>query len=379
MLGLAARAMGYRVAVLDPDPACPAAAVADRVEVGGYDDVEAALRLSRGCAVVTYELEHVDAAVVDALAELLPVRPGPLALRVTQDRVAERRFMGSLGVPVAAWRAVAVGDDAALSEAIGALGLPLRLKAAFGGYDGRAQVRLADPAEIPAAWVALGRPPGEPLLVERELDFDEELSVVCARGLEGATAVYPLIANRHDTGILVESTLPADRPEGVVSAARGLATTIAGAIELVGVMTVELFLLPGGRLLVNELAPRVHNSGHATIEACATSQFEQHVRAICGLPLGSPALRSPAAMVNLLGTGARRPARVLGLAEALADPALHVHLYDKREVFERRKMGHLTAVAGDPGEALARARAAAGGLAWADRSADALASDHGRG
>ena len=365
MLGFAARAMGYRIRVLDPDPDCPAAAIADHVEVGSYRDVEAALRMANGCSVITYELEHIDAALVEALAERLPVRPGLTPLRVTQDRLAERRFVEANGVPVAPWRVVAVGDDAALAQAAHDLGTPLRLKAAFGGYDGRSQVRIATPDDLAHAWILLDRPHGEPALVEQELAFASELSVVCARSVNGHTQPNPPVSNRHAHGILAESVLPAQVPDAVASEAEALAVHLAGAMGLVGLLTVELFLLPGDRLVVNELAPRVHNSGHATIEASATSQFEQHIRAICGLGLGSAATLSPAAMVNLIGTGGRRPARLTGIAEAHDDPADHLHQYDKLEVFGGRKMGHLTALGADAATALARAATALAHLRWA--------------
>jgi 5-(carboxyamino)imidazole ribonucleotide synthase len=367
MLGFAARAMGYRVAALDPDEACPVAAVADRVEVGSYEDVAAALRMARGCDVVTYELEHVDATLVTALLGAgIPVRPGLLPLQVSHDRLAERRFVEAAGVAVAPWRALVTGDDAALRVAAAELALPLRLKAAFGGYDGRSQVRLATPAGIADAWVRLGAPAGTPALLERELAFESELSVVGARGLDGSMASYPAAGNRHVDGVLVESLLPAPVTADVAHRARAIAERLAVAMDLVGVLTVELFLMPDGTLVVNELAPRVHNSGHATLEACATSQFEQHIRAICNLPLGSAAILSPAAMLNLLGGGARRPAQLSGIAEALSDPAVHLHLYDKREVFAGRKMGHLTALAGSTEEALERTRRAHGRLRWLD-------------
>jgi 5-(carboxyamino)imidazole ribonucleotide synthase len=200
--------------------------------------------------------------------------------------------------------------------------------------------------------------------VEKELAFLAELSVVVARSLDGETAAYPAGRNVHDAGILVESAAPAPVDPDVAAAAHDLATAIAEALDLVGVMTIELFLLPGGHLVVNELAPRVHNSGHWTIEAAMTSQFEQHIRAICGLPLGPATLRSPAATVNLLGTGRRRPARLSGVPQALRAPDVHLHLYDKREVFERRKMGHLTAVAPTVDEALERGRDALAALTW---------------
>jgi 5-(carboxyamino)imidazole ribonucleotide synthase len=365
MLGFAARAMGYRVAVMDPDPDCPAAAIADRIVPAAYDSVEGAVALSDGCAVVTYELEHVDAALVDAvLAAGVPVRPGALALRMTQDRLAERRFVAGLGLATAPWREVA--SEAGLRAAAADLGTPLRLKAPIGGYDGRGQLRIAGPAQIPGAIERLGHPSGAPLLVERELEFAGELSVITARALDGSLACFPIAGNRHDGGILVESVAPAAVPEAVAVAAREIGALIAEALDAVGLVTAELFLMRDGSLAVNELAPRVHNSGHWTIEGARTSQFEQHIRAICGLPLGDPAALGPTAMVNLLGTGGLREAYLEGRAEALADPLVRLHLYEKRRVFERRKMGHLTVSgAADADEALARGRAALARLRWA--------------
>jgi 5-(carboxyamino)imidazole ribonucleotide synthase len=362
MLGLAARELGYRIVVLDPDPDCPAAAVADAVEVGAYHDIDAARRLAGRCDVVTYELEHVALAMVDVVSTVRPVRPGRRALQVSQDRLIERRFLESLGAAVAPWREVT--DETGLGTAALELDLPLRLKAATGGYDGRSQRRLASIGDLEDALGRLGGPGSQPALVEKELDFVMELSVVVARGLDGGTAPYPVGRNRHDDGILVESVAPAPIDEAVVTAAHALAARIAEALDLVGVMAVELFLLPDGRLVVNELAPRVHNSGHWTIEAAVTSQFEQHVRAIRGLPLGPAVLRSAVATVNLLGTGRRREARLAGVPDALRTADLHLHLYDKREVYERRKMGHLTALAPTVEEALERGRSALAALSW---------------
>jgi len=368
MLGTAARAMGYGIRVLDPDPACPASVVADHVAGGGYDDLEAALRLARGCEVVTYELEHVAPGLVDAIEALgVPVRPGARALRVTQDRLAERRFVVAQGVTVAPWREVTVGDDEALDAALDAVGAPARLKAAFGGYDGRSQVRIATTRDRRMAWMDLGRSSGHAALLEREVPFRAELSVVGARGLDGEYRPFALARNVHDEGILVSSEWPAQVPASVSEAAGAIGATLAGAMGLVGVLTVELFLLADGSLVVNELAPRVHNSGHATLDAAATSQFEQHIRAICGLPLGSPEPLAPAAMVNVLGDGARRPARLAGVADALSDDAIHLHLYGKRDVVDRRKMGHLTALAAadeTTQDALARAQMALERLSW---------------
>jgi 5-(carboxyamino)imidazole ribonucleotide synthase len=368
MLGSAARAMGYRVAILDPDPDCPAAAVADRVVIGSYDDIGAALRLADASDVVTYELEHVAADVVQTLAGLVPVRPGHRPLVVTQDRLEERRFIEGAGIAVAPWREVRT-----LAEARAAatdLGLPLRLKLPIGGYDGRGQLRIADAAELDNAWARLGRTEGDALLAERELDFAAELSVVVARAADGTMAAYPIARNRHDAGILVESVAPAPVPAGVAACATAIGTALAEAMDLCGTLTAELFLLADASLVVNELAPRVHNSGHWTIEGAATSQFEQHIRAICGLGLGSTAAHGPTAMVNLLGTGGRRAARLSGLAAALADPAVHLHLYDKRVVFERRKMGHLTALAAELDEALDHANRALAALSWADETTE---------
>ena len=365
MLALAARAMGYRVWVLDPDPDCPTAPVADRVVVGSYDDVDAALELADGAAVVTYELEHVAAAVVEAVAGRRPVRPGLLPLTVTQDRLAERQFVESAGVAVAPWRAVRTPGDVLLAAE---LDLPLRLKIPVGGYDGRNQLRIATPADLDDAWGRLGQAAGAPLLAEREIPFAAELSIVVARDLDGRVVAYPVGRNVHDHGILIETVAPAPVARDVADRATGIGAALAEAMDLCGILTIELFLLDDGSLLVNELAPRVHNSGHWTIEGAATSQFEQHVRAICGLGLGDAHALGPAAMVNLLGDGARRPAQLLGAASALADPAVHLHLYGKREVFERRKMGHATALAATVDEALARARAAVTALTFADEA-----------
>ena len=364
MLALAARAMGYRIAVLDPDPDCPAASVVDRVVVGSYDDVGAALRLADRSEVVTYELEHVAAGVVEALEAGLPVRPGHRPLTVTQDRLAERRFVEGTGVAVAPWREVRSPDET--RAAVAALGLPLRLKLPIGGYDGRGQLRILRIGDLDDAWTKLGRPAGTPLLAERELVFEAELSIVLARDIRGRTATFPIARNLHDAGILVESVAPAPVSSDVAERAAAIGERLAAAMDLCGTLTAELFLLGDGSILVNELAPRVHNSGHWTIEGAETSQFEQHIRAICGLSLGSPAALAPAAMVNLLGTGPRRPARLLGAATALADPSVHLHVYDKRRVFERRKMGHLTALGESVEEALQRARTALAGLRWAD-------------
>jgi 5-(carboxyamino)imidazole ribonucleotide synthase len=368
MLGMAARAMGYRIVVLDPDPDCPAAAVADHMIVAGYDDVGGALRLAERSDVVTYELEHIALEVVRAVDAVVPVRPSRLPLSVTRDRVDERRFVESAGVAVAPWREV--DGPASLREAVDRLGLPARLKSATGGYDGRQQRRLTSMTDVEAAIVAMtdGGRAGGRSLVEGEMAFDAEVSVIVARTVDGRTRVFPLSMNVHDDGILAESVAPAPVTDDVVDQAVAIGQQLAVAMGLTGTLTVELFLMPDGRLVVNELAPRVHNSGHWTLDGAATSQFEQHIRAICGLELGDPRAVSPTAMVNLWGTGRPRAARLVpvSVARALDDPAAHLHLYDKRTVFERRKMGHVTVTATTTDEALSRARAARDQLTWAD-------------
>ena len=368
MLALAARELGYRIAVLDPDPHCPAAAVADRLEVGSYDDIAAARRLADGCAVITYELEHVSLELVKALDDgSVAIRPGPYALKLTQDRLAERRVLEANEATVAPWREVSSGEG--LATAIQELGMPLRLKASIGGYDGRSQVRIGGPEDLPSARSILDRElgAGRPMLLERELPFSAELSAIVARGVDGVTAGFPIARNVHDRGILVESSTPAAIPTATAELATALCADLATGMGMVGLLTAELFLMPDGSLVVNELAPRVHNSGHWTIEGTVTSQFEQHVRAICGLPLGSTALRGGgAATVNLLGTGADRPASIRGVDRALEAPDVHVHAYDKRRVFERRKMGHVTAVRDTADEALEAATTAADQITWAD-------------
>ena len=277
--------------------------------------------------------------------------------------------MEAAGIAVAPWRAVRTPGDALLAAA--ELDLPLRLKIPVGGYDGRNQLRIAAPSDLDDAWARLGRPAGTPLLAERELRFEAELSIVVARGADGAVVPFPVARNVHDHGILVETVAPAPVPADVADRAASIGAHLAEAMDLCGILTAELFLLPDGRLLVNELAPRVHNSGHWTIEGAATSQFEQHVRAICGLGLGDSRRRSHPprwSTCSVAGLGARRGWRAR--PPRSTDPAVHLHLYGKREVFERRKMGHVTALGATVDDALARARAAIATLAWADDGAE---------
>ncbi|MDP2313911.1 MAG: 5-(carboxyamino)imidazole ribonucleotide synthase [Pseudomonadota bacterium] len=358
MIAMSARQLGYGVVVLDPDANGPAAGLADRVIHASFEDTEAARQLADACDVVTYEFENVPEATVAAIEGRVLVRPDATLLGITQDRVREHAFLHAQGVPTAPGCPVRTAED--LAAAVLRFGFPSRLKSARGGYDGGGQHRIRDAAEAAAATAVLD---GRAWLFERDVAFTAEVSVVVTRGADGDVRTFPVFQNEHADGILRLTRAPAAIPPVVTARAEAIARTLAGAAHLVGTLTVECFVTPDD-VLVNELAPRVHNSGHLTIEACATSQFEQHVRAICGLPLGDTALRAPAAMVNLLGTVDRRRARLAGADRALAVPDVHLHLYGKASVRPRRKMGHVTALGATVEEAVARAEHAASGLAF---------------
>lgn len=339
---MAARTMGYRTIVLEPDPGAPAGAAADVHLAAAYDDPEALATLARECAVVTTEFENPPATSLAQLAEHVPVRPSPHAIGITQDRRLEKRFLAGAGIPVAPFAVIEQEHDldpAALAH----LTFPAILKTARLGYDGKGQITVASAADLAAAWDRLDR---VPCVVEQRLPLEREVSVVLARGLDGACAVHPTVANTHVGGILDLTVVPAPDADDDHHAAADLAVSIARALDYVGVLAVEMFVV-AGRLVVNELAPRPHNSGHWTLDAAATSQFEQQVRAVCGLPLGDPSLvGGGAAMVNLLGDewAGGDP----DWAAALADPSAHLHLYGKAEPRPGRKMGHLTTLAGSP-------------------------------
>jgi 5-(carboxyamino)imidazole ribonucleotide synthase len=348
MSGLAARAMGYGVAVADPDPDCPASAVADRVVRAALDDPEALATLAPLCAVITYEWENIGPSALQRLEAILPVRPGPHLLSVSQHRIREKSALAEIGVPVAPWRPV--NDRAEFEAAVAAVGLPSVLKTATGGYDGKGQAVIRDRSEAEAAF---GRLAGRPLILEQFVPFACEVSVLVARNERGETAAFPTAENIHRENILALSIVPARIAAETDAAARALAVRIAERLDLVGLLGVEMFALPDGSLLVNELAPRPHNSGHYTMDACVTSQFEQHIRAVCGLPLGSTALLSPVVMVNIMGED-----YPLDPAAALRDPHVKLHLYGKREPRPHRKMGHLNVLGASAEEALARAQEA---------------------
>jgi 5-(carboxyamino)imidazole ribonucleotide synthase len=330
MLGEAALPLGVRCRFLDPSPD-PSAGAVGAVRVASLDDAPAALALAEGAAVVTYEWEGVPASTARAVAERAPVRPGARAVEVAQDRVNEKTMFAYLGVAVP--RFVAVDDRAGLDDATGRLGLPAVLKTRRSGYDGKGQRVLRRPADLDEAWTALG---GVPMVLEELVAFDRELSILAARGLDGATVAYPLVETRHRDGMLRVAVAPAPDAGGLTREAEGIAARILDELDYVGVLAVELFQR-GDELLANELAPRVHNSGHWSIEGAVTSQFENHVRAILGWPLGSAASRGHSACVNALG-------RLPDARRLLAVEGAHLHDYGKAPK-PGRKVGHVTVTA----------------------------------
>jgi 5-(carboxyamino)imidazole ribonucleotide synthase len=346
MLAQAAVRMGYRIRTLAPDAAGSPAALAGAEPVtASYDDLDAVAAFARSVDAVTFEFENVSAAATDTAARFAPVRPGGAVLHTTQNRLREKTFLAQNGFPVTAFRAVTAPED--LDDA----SYPAILKTAGFGYDGKGQARVQSAAEARAAFEALQ---GQPCILENVVDFDYEVSVVAARGIDGALAVYPAVRNDHAHHILDLTTAPApDLSPALAAEARDLACGILTALDVVGVLCVELFVTSDRRLIVNELAPRPHNSGHWTIEGAETSQFEQQLRAVCGLPLGATDLRAPGvAMANLLGD--RWPdGGTPNWPAALAQPGVHLHLYGKTQARVGRKMGHLTALGPSP-EAAAR-------------------------
>jgi 5-(carboxyamino)imidazole ribonucleotide synthase len=348
MTAMAARALGYHIHVLDPEPDCAARPVADACITADFDDPLAAAELAKASDVVSLEIEKISQASLHAAALYAPVRPSAAVLEIVQDRGRQKRWLADSGFPMGDYRDVASEDD--LSAAVGMLGGAVFAKSCTGGYDGRGQALLHVPDDAHAAWRAIG---GGPAVAERALDLELELSVMVARTPNGETAVFPPALNHHEARILAWSVIPGPVSPEVARRATGLAHGIADAIGLEGLLAVELFLLRDGSLLVNELAPRPHNSFHSTERACVTSQFEQHVRAICGLPLGSTDVVIPAAIVNLLGDlwedGSPPFERALRL------PGVRLHLYGKKGARPGRKMGHLSAIGATPEAAVERA------------------------
>ncbi len=346
MFAIAARRMGYRVHIFSPEEKGPAAQLADRATAAPYEDKGAVMQFARAVDLITFEFENIPAATIEWISREQLRRPRGEILLIVQNRLREKEFLQGAGFPIAPFRRVT--NHASLKNALKAIGCPAILKGAAFGYDGKGQQRIDKATELDAVWA---QRPDEECVLESVIDFEKEISVIVARGLKGATAVFPVCENFHRHHILDVTLAPAQITERIAAAARKLACEVALSLDLVGLLAVEMFLKGNGELIINELAPRPHNSGHWTIEGCVTSQFEQHVRAVCGLPLGATTLLRPTAMVNLLGDAWSRGEP--NWSAALAEPNLHLHLYGKREPRPRRKMGHLTAV----GETIAMAAA----------------------
>jgi 5-(carboxyamino)imidazole ribonucleotide synthase len=356
MTAMAARSLGYRVQVMDPDPSCAARFVVDACFEGSWDDPRAAADLARGCDVVTLEIEQISLAALEAAGKYAPVRPSKELLGIVQDRIRQKNWLREQGFPVGPYRAVHSAGD--LVDVLGEMGGRIYLKRARGGYDGRGQVKidvnldagehsLAEEAE--AAWAALGE---TPCVAEQALELEQEISVMVARSPRGEIRAFPAAANHHDDRILSWSVLPASIPEAVEARAQEIAASMAGRLALEGLLAVEMFLTREHGLCVNELAPRPHNSYHASERCCVTSQFEQAVRAVCDLPLGDVTILRPGAIANLLGDiWLDHEPR---FDRALTVPEVSLHLYEKHTPRKGRKMGHLSATAATPQQAVAR-------------------------
>lgn len=355
MFTLRARTMGYRVVVLDPDPESPAGQVADRHLCAHYEDETALGELAK-CDAVTTEFENVPAAALERLSASTQVCPGARSVAIAQDRIAEKSFLRESGFLTAPFRVVRIPGD--LETALAAIRLPALLKTSRFGYDGKGQAAILTPADGADAFRRFGN---VACVLEERLTLETELSVILARGQDGTVVAFPPGENRHRDGILETTVVPARVAPSFARGARALAARVAEALEYVGVMGVELFVANGGQLYVNEIAPRTHNSGHYTLDACSVDQFEQQVRALCDLPLHEPRLLSPVTMINLLGDlwqdGTPR------WAEVFRRPDVRLHLYGKTEPRPGRKMGHLNCLASDPDLALALAIGARDALA----------------
>jgi 5-(carboxyamino)imidazole ribonucleotide synthase len=331
MTAMAAARLGYRVHSYCPEADSPAFQVSAASTTAAYEDRDALARFAGSVDVITFEFENVPSATAELLGAMKPTRPRPQVLHICQHRLREKDFLTAAKVPTTRYHEVA--SVAELESAAHAIGLPAVLKTAQFGYDGKGQVMLGHDSELAEAWARMGAKLG---ILEGFVDFSQEISVILARGIDGKALAFPAVENRHRNHILDTTTAPAKLPASALHRAEAIAHQVAEAIDIVGLLAVEMFVTKSGEVLVNELAPRPHNSGHWTIDACVTSQFEQFVRAVCGLPLGSVAHHSDAVMTNLLGD------EVLAWREILADPEVKLHLYGKHEPRPGRKMGHVT-------------------------------------
>ncbi|MDN5849016.1 MAG: 5-(carboxyamino)imidazole ribonucleotide synthase [Nitrococcus sp.] len=351
MFAIAARRMGYRVHTYSPDRETPTGQVADREIYADYQDLAALTAFARAVDAITFEFENVPSTAIECVARHVPVRPRGEVLHIIQNRGREKTFLASNGFPTAVFIPVTTREE--LAAAIPRIGLPAMLKTAGYGYDGKGQALINALQDVNAAWSKIG---GVEAILERFVDFQHEVSVIAARGWDGAFMHYGLIENRHCNGILDLSIPGLSLPGRLEAQALEITRGILEALDVIGVLCVEFFVTAEQELLVNELAPRPHNSGHFSFDACITSQFEQQVRTVCGLPMGSTQILRPCAMVNLLGELWQHGKP--NWARACADPEVKLHLYGKREAHPGRKMGHITAFGSDRESAARRALAA---------------------
>ncbi len=347
MFTMAARRLGYRIAVWDPDPDAPALKLADLPLSAPFTDHAALEQFAASINAATYEWENIPVTVTDELERRVPVRPSSLILRVLQNRLEQKTFLASHGFPVASFHAVTSPEALTVPDAVG---FPCLCKTATAGYDGKGQWRLTGSDEVRVLQEQLRRQSqaNARWILEQFLPFQKELSVLVVRAVDGDRRIYPVVENLHEAGILRTTRVPVDIEPKLAERAAILAGSVVEALDGVGVFCVELFLMPDGRLFINEVAPRPHNSGHYTLDACTISQFEQQVRAVCGLPLGEVRLLCPAVMVNLIGEDLIRVGSGEGLTILLCRPGAKLHLYRKKSIRPGRKMGHVTFLAEKP-------------------------------
>lgn len=333
MLALEAASMGYKTHIYTPERNAPASHVSSLTTIGAYQDTNALRDFGSRVSVVTFEFENVPNDTLQMLAAMVPVRPKPDVLHITRHRAREKQFITSLGIHTAPFAHVQSEED--LAQAIATIGAPAILKTCELGYDGKGQVKITDAADAMDAWRTLGK---SECVLEGFVDFDYEASIIIARGMNGDMQSFPVVKNIHKNHVLHQTIAPAPHAENIQAPAKAIAETLAQALDIIGLLAVELFITKKGSILVNELAPRPHNSGHWTIEGCATNQFEQHIRAICGWKLAEPTMRHKAEMINLLGDDWQK------WAEYAETPNAHIHLYGKSTARPGRKMGHITLI-----------------------------------
>jgi 5-(carboxyamino)imidazole ribonucleotide synthase len=361
MLAREAKRMGYKVLTLDPTEDCPCAQICDGQIIADFDDKKKVYALAKKSDVLTYEFENVPSTMISLLEESgFDVLPSSSVLHITQDRIKEKQFLRSIGVPTADFALIENHDD--FKKAASTIGLPSILKTTTGGYDGKGQNVLKNEKDLLKIDESFFH---RNWIWERFVPFLKEISVICSRSIDGSTAAFPVPENIHRNNILYMSIIPARIPEKIEKKAIEIAKKVACNLGYVGVIGVEMFYTKEGEVLVNEVAPRVHNSGHYTIEACVTSQFEEHIRMICGLPHGSTKLLSPAVMVNIIGDDASNKKSVLrGIDRALRIPGVSIHMYGKKDVKPGRKMGHMTILDDSAEACIRKAKEAILSLQW---------------